>query len=196
MVYINDMPQREKPLNAQTLPQLNDYLITNNGEVWTNIRNRYLKGLTKDDGYTMYYLKDNNGNSKWYYAHRLVAMLYVPNPGNKSDVDHIDNDRSNNNYTNLQWVTHAENIQLAYTRGGKTALKGKDHPLFNKPVSNETRTKQSAKKMGENHPKFKGHYKYDGQLFASIRELAEYLNTYYKAIQKLISNGSIEFIPK
>ena len=41
--------------------------------------------------------------------HKLVAELFIDNPENKRCVDHIDNDRLNNNINNLRWVTYQEN---------------------------------------------------------------------------------------
>ena len=41
--------------------------------------------------------------------HRIVAELFIPNPDNKPEVDHIDADRQNNNVNNLHWVTRKEN---------------------------------------------------------------------------------------
>lgn len=41
--------------------------------------------------------------------HRLIALAFLPNPENKRTVDHLDNDRLNNNITNLAWKTHSEN---------------------------------------------------------------------------------------
>jgi hypothetical protein len=43
------------------------------------------------------------------YIHRLVAKYFVPNPQEKKEVNHIDGDKQNNHYTNLEWVTHKEN---------------------------------------------------------------------------------------
>ena len=44
-----------------------------------------------------------------FFIHRAVAELFIPNPNNKPDIDHIDTNKNNNNYTNLRWVTQAEN---------------------------------------------------------------------------------------
>lgn len=43
------------------------------------------------------------------YVHRLVAMVFVPGYGDDLEVNHKDLDKSNNTYTNLEWVTKSEN---------------------------------------------------------------------------------------
>lgn len=47
----------------------------------------------------------------YYHAsiHRLVAMYFVANPYNKTIVNHIDGNKLNNHYTNVEWVTASEN---------------------------------------------------------------------------------------
>ena len=51
------------------------------------------------------------------YCHRLVAEHFVPNSDNKKYVNHIDGDKLNNHYSNLEWVTPIENAQHASRTG-------------------------------------------------------------------------------
>jgi hypothetical protein len=53
-------------------------------------------------------------NGKNYYVHRLVAETWLHNPEKKPQVDHIDNNKSNNTLANLRWVTPSENIQHSH----------------------------------------------------------------------------------
>lgn len=43
------------------------------------------------------------------YVHRLVAKAFIPNPDNKSCVDHINGDPHDNRAVNLRWCTYTEN---------------------------------------------------------------------------------------
>lgn len=47
--------------------------------------------------------------------HRVVAELFIPNPNNLPQVNHIDGNRENNKASNLEWVTGSENSQHAYS---------------------------------------------------------------------------------
>ena len=54
--------------------------------------------------------------SKNCLIHQLVAKAFIPNPENKPCIDHIDGDRTNNNLTNLRWVTFKENSNNPNTK--------------------------------------------------------------------------------
>ena len=47
---------------------------------------------------------------------RLVALTFIPNPDNKSDVDHINTIRTDDSLENLRWVTRSENMNNIITR--------------------------------------------------------------------------------
>jgi len=68
---------------------------------------------------------------KTFTIHRLMAHAFIPNPENKAEVNHIDGNKTNNNLSNLEWVTKSENQQHAYDIGLKfgywTGKFGKDH---------------------------------------------------------------------
>ena len=51
----------------------------------------------------------SNGNSYQRKVHRLVGQLFVDNPNNLSCINHIDENKSNNIHTNLEWCNHQYN---------------------------------------------------------------------------------------
>ena len=58
-------------------------------------------------------------NQKRVYesVHRLVAKAFVPNPNNFNVVNHLDSDRHNNHFTNLEWCTRSRNYHHAVETG-------------------------------------------------------------------------------
>jgi hypothetical protein len=71
-------------------------------------------------------------NNKTYKIHRLVAESFIPNPQNKSEVNHIDGNKHNNNVNNLEWVTRSENIRHAFNNNmiSRPPRYGKDNPYY------------------------------------------------------------------
>lgn len=85
-----------------------NYQVSSLGNVRNKTTQRILKYSDSGNGYQKVYLsKDGIKYSK--KIHRLVAEAFIPNPQNKSDVDHINTNRYDNNISNLRWATRKEN---------------------------------------------------------------------------------------
>lgn len=93
------------------------YKITENGEIWSNIYNKFLSCKYDKDGYLDLCLVCEDGKRRHFRVHRLVAEIYIGNPNNFPIVLHLDNNKSNNHYSNLKWGTVQENTQQAYDDG-------------------------------------------------------------------------------
>ncbi len=86
------------------------YLLYEDGRVWSTNSNTFLKPQNIGSGY-LKVLLSHEGTKKNHLIHRLVALHYIPNPENKTDVDHIDRNKANNDVSNLRWATRSENLQ-------------------------------------------------------------------------------------
>lgn len=107
------------------IPNYEDkYLISSFGRVKSLRKNIIMKPDITKDGYFSVCLQ-NRGNNKHRLVDRLVAECFIPLPDseNEYEVDHIDNNRQNNNISNLKWVTHKENLEKSFQRGAQSKPK-------------------------------------------------------------------------
>ena len=113
------------------------YQVSNLGRVkslsfsHTN-QEKVLKGTPSNWGYLKVELY-SNGKGKIFYIHRLVANAFIPNPETKSQVNHIDGNKTNNVASNLEWCSPGENQSHAIKHGLRepspmTGRKGKLNP--------------------------------------------------------------------
>ena len=88
----------------------NMYLVSNYGDIKSlkNGHEKILSQMTSRDGYKTVYLT-KFGKSKTKLVSRLVAQAFIPNPNNLPEVNHKDEDKSNNKIDNLEWCTHKYN---------------------------------------------------------------------------------------
>lgn len=94
----------------------NNYEITADGDVRNKKTQKILTGGINNSGYRTVHI---NHYDPPEFVHRLVAETFVHNddPINKTDVNHKDGDKLNNNKDNLEWVTRSDNIKHAYVNG-------------------------------------------------------------------------------
>ena len=86
------------------------YSVSTEGRVRKNSDQKVLTPSKKSNGYMQINLFTNDGRRKKEYVHRLVALTFLDNPNRFPEVNHIDGVRDNNTLSNLEWVTHAENM--------------------------------------------------------------------------------------
>ena len=93
------------------------YRVGNFGTIYGTRFKRPLKQRINKDGYLEVTLGRANGKRTTFRVHRLVALLFVPNPNDYEEVNHKDYNRANPRYDNLEWVTHEQNVKYSSNNG-------------------------------------------------------------------------------
>ncbi|QKF94013.1 HNH endonuclease with NUMOD4 motif and intron encoded nuclease repeat [Fadolivirus algeromassiliense] len=83
-----------------------NYKINQDGII-INLNGRKIK--QRKNGYMEIKMISDCGKEKKFVVHRLVAITFIPNPYNKPIVNHLDENKMNNNMDNLEWTTHQGN---------------------------------------------------------------------------------------
>lgn len=104
------------------------YEISNHGRIKSIRNNLYLKSRVSNCGYLRLGLR-KLGISTWFSIHRLVGIHFIDNPSGYPCINHIDNDKTNNHVSNLQWCTHQMNsthmVQQGRSASGERNCKAK-----------------------------------------------------------------------
>lgn len=93
----------------------NLYLVSNYGRIKNIKRNELIK-LYIRGGYLSCKLSKNNIKTN-FLVHRLVALMFIKNINNVTQVNHKDGDKLNNYVENLEWCTPKENIRHSWVNG-------------------------------------------------------------------------------
>lgn len=135
-----------------------NYYISNYGNVISknyNSNHNKPKQLKQNtiDGYKCVKLS-NGKKAKTFKVHRLVAEYFISNPSNLSEINHKDENRSNNIWTNLEWCTHEYNINYG-NRTKKASLsnfkKVIQYDLNNKLIKIWNNISEPSKKYNTHH---------------------------------------------
>lgn len=107
------------------------------------VAEKILKPQITPNGYLRLHL-NKDGKRKYYSVHRLVAIAFIHNPNNYPQINHKDENKTNNNVINLEWCTPEYNANYG-TRNDKIC-----HSKMGHIVTQETRNKLRLKNLGSN----------------------------------------------
>ena len=121
------------------IPDFTGYKADTKGNIYSMIpsgcRNRFDKTkwlpkpkklsyrITKKGYCRVYMRRDSTGHREDVYVHRIIAELFIPNYNNLSDVNHKDSNPANNDVSNLEWLSHKDNLEYGFLYGNKARNK-------------------------------------------------------------------------
>lgn len=110
------------------IPNYSQYLVSYDGEIFRKDTKQKMASFVHLSGYRHSQLRNDQGKRKNVYIHRIVALAYLPRVEGKDNVNHIDGDKLNNKYTNLEWVNDSENQKHAWSNGLQPSQDGEVNP--------------------------------------------------------------------
>lgn len=158
----------------ETWKQIDDYhySVSSLGRVRNDLTNELKTPCIDNHGYVKVDLY-KNGIARRERVHRLVSNAFIPNPENKSQVNHINGNKLDNSVGNLEWTTASENMQHCVKTGLFTPSRG----MLGKKNPNAGRHGKPIK------------IKETGQIFNSITECANAIGGNDTGILDTLSGG-------
>ena len=118
------------------IEEYEEYQVSSYGRVYSVKSGKFLKPDKDKKNYLRVVLY-KEGKGKTFQVHRLIATAFIPNPSNLPQVNHKDENPSNNHLENLEWCNAKYNINYG-TRTERALAKTLQHPNYK-----ATRTKCS-----------------------------------------------------
>lgn len=106
------------------------YHVSNKGNVMNSKTGRILSKRRCSKGYCRISIPcESTKKYKDFKVHRLVAIKFCnpPTDFENLQVNHIDGDKNNNFYENLEWVTPKENVEHAFKTGLHSSREGENN---------------------------------------------------------------------
>ena len=159
-----------------------DRYVKNGHSSYRLHKGKMLSPIKNKDGYLQVNLCYNRKIYK-KYVHRLVAKAFIENPDNLPQVNHKDEDKTNNNVYNLEWCNCSYNINYG-TRQDKV----RDTAIKNGYWTGLSREEYKKKWYQENKDKAK---EYDKKYYQKNRDrICEQKKEYYRKNKEQIQNNA------
>ncbi len=129
-MYINN-------IEVKIVEDYPEYAVSSCGKIFRVSSGKEMKqGLRGHKGSEYLYINTSVNNiQRKVNSHILIASAWVDNPDLllRKYVNHKDGNKTNNNASNLEWVTHSQNQRHAV----ETGLKGKGNLLYNSELTDD-----------------------------------------------------------
>jgi len=102
----------------RSVERLIDYKDGRKPRLWPE---RMLKGFIGTSGYWQADLKKSGVVTK-IIQHRIIALVFIPNPDNKGYINHKDGNKLNNDISNLEWCDNGENVRHSFAIGKHSGI--------------------------------------------------------------------------
>lgn len=120
---------REEDNRAFPIKGFESYLAFRDGRIFSTKTNSILQAEKNNSGYPMVMLYKNDGRRYNMLVHRIIADTFIPNESNLPCVNHKDEDKTNNNVSNLEWCTYEYNNNYGTARERMSnKMKGRKRP--------------------------------------------------------------------
>ncbi len=115
-----------------------DYLISNHGRIYSEKSKIYLKTAVSKKGYVHSCLCFN-GKQRTFTVHKLVGIHFLYKPDWADQINHLDRNKMNNHYSNLEWTNNKLNIAHAFKTGVPSANRKGERNSMSKLSEDEIR---------------------------------------------------------
>lgn len=172
------MPHRQH-IDIPAIEQF--YRIEDDGAIFSHRKHKYLKPTFNTAGYL--YVAITLDTTMYIAVHRLVATKYIGQCPPGLETSHKDGIKANNHYSNLEYLTHSQNILKSYQEHGRVSCaNGWHRECFS----------DATKELMSNTKKKRIKFTFDGMeaIFPSIDDASQSLNTYRKKIYRCIKDNT------
>lgn len=100
---------------VRSVDRVIEQVSSHGGMIIRHVKGHAITPTDNGNGYKIVGLRKNQ-DRKNFYVHRLVANAFIANADKKPVINHLDYDKSNNSFLNLEWTTQLENTRYSIPR--------------------------------------------------------------------------------